>query len=90
MDIKNATISRVDIVAVNNVTYIKNRNNSSDITYECQYINLNPPLNQGDIVGYLILIQDNETIGKYELSVKENVEALSVFEKAYYNLLNFM
>lgn len=90
VDIKNATISRVDIVAVNNVTYIKNRNNSSDITYECQYINLNPPLNQGDIVGYLILIQDNETIGKYELSVKENVEALSVFEKAYYNLLNFM
>ncbi len=90
VDIKNATVSKIDIVALNDITYIKNKNNSSEITYECRYTNLNPPLNSGDIVGNLILIQNNTSIGTYDLTVKENVEALSFIEKAYENLLNLI
>ncbi|MCD7894502.1 MAG: D-alanyl-D-alanine carboxypeptidase [Erysipelotrichaceae bacterium] len=90
VDIKNATVSSVDIVALNDITYIKNKNNTSEITYNLEYTNLNPPLNQGDVVGYLIIMQDNESIGSYELSVKEDVEALSLIEKAYENLLDFL
>ncbi|MCD8029156.1 MAG: D-alanyl-D-alanine carboxypeptidase [Erysipelotrichaceae bacterium] len=90
VDIKNATISSVDIVALNDITYIKNKNNASKITYECQYTNLNPPLNAGDVVGYLLLKQDNETIGSYELTIKQNIKALSLIEKAYDYLLNFI
>ncbi len=90
VEIKNATISQIDIVAINDITYIKNKNTTSSFTYECQYTNLQPPLKQGDIIGYLLLKEDNQTIGQYELSVKENVEALSMMEKGIQYLIDFI
>ena len=80
----------VNIIPLNDITYVIDKNKESQISYDIHYHSLVAPMKNGDVIGELVLKKDNEIIGRYPLTCLEDIESLSFLEKVMIELKNFI
>jgi len=81
VNIEKAKLSKVDIVPVSDVTDLyKKTEERANITYELDINNIKAPIKKGDLVGKLLLIENNKVVKKVDLTVKEDVKKANIFE----------
>lgn len=82
--IERANIDSVDIIPTENVNSLyKKADGIGNINYEIDVDNLKAPISKGDVVGKLILKQDDQTIKNIDLTVKEDVKKANFFQLYY-------
>ena len=81
VNIDNARVSQVEIIAKVDIQYVQDKNDTTKVTYQMNYTNLVPPLKKGEVVGHLLLMRGDVNIGSFDVTVKTDVEALSFVEK---------
>lgn len=81
VNIDNARVSQVEIIAKDDIQYVQDKNDTTKVTYQMNYTNLVPPLKKGEVVGHLLLMRGDVNIGSFDVTVKTDVEALSFVEK---------
>lgn len=81
VNIDNARVSQVEIIAKDDIQYVQDKNDTTRVTYQMNYTNLVPPLKKGEVVGHLLLMRGDVNIGSFDVTVKTDVEALSFVEK---------
>ena len=81
VNIDNARVSQVEIIAKVDIQYVQDKNDTTKVTYQMNYTNLVPPLKKGEVVGHLLLMRGDINIGSFDVTVKTDVEALSFVEK---------
>lgn len=81
VNIDNARVSQVEIIAKDDIQYVQDKNDTTKVTYQMNYTNLVPPLKKGEVVGHLLLMRGDINIGSFDVTVKTDVEALSFVEK---------
>ena len=81
VNIDNARVSQVEIIAKVDIQYVQDKNDTTKVTYQMNYTNLVPPLKKGEVVGHLLLMRGDINIGSFDVTVKMDVEALSFVEK---------
>ena len=80
-EVEKGKIKYVDIVPLDEVTFLNKKGTSKkNASYEVNVDNLKAPIKQGDIVGSLIIKEDNEIIREVPLTIKEDVEKANIFE----------
>jgi len=71
----------VDLVPSTNVSFLnKKGSNKKNASYEINVDALKAPIKKGDVVGKLIIKEDNEIIREIDITVKEDVEKANIFE----------
>lgn len=79
-DVKNGKESKANIVSVKDVIYVKKKHEDINISYTLKYNDLIAPIHKGDIVGTLILKDNKNILGTYELTVDKDIEAMTFIE----------
>lgn len=78
--IKNAKDKKVNIVSLKDVIYVKKKNEDINISYTLKYKYLSAPIKKGEVIGELVLKDNNKIIGHYDLSVDKDIEAKTFIE----------
>lgn len=81
VSIDNAKVRQIEAVAKEDIQYVQDKSDSTEVTYQMNYINLVPPLKKGETIGHLLLMRQDENIASFEIIVNQDVEALSFVEK---------
>jgi D-alanyl-D-alanine carboxypeptidase (penicillin-binding protein 5/6) len=82
--IERANIDSVDIIPTEDVNSLyKKADGVGNINYEIDVDNLKAPISKGEVVGKLILKQDDKTIKTIDLTVKEDVKKANFFQLYY-------
>ena len=77
----------VDLVPINDVSFLnKKGSNRKNASYEINVGDLKAPLKQGDVVGNLIIKEDNEIIREVQITVKNDVEKANIIELYFRHL----
>lgn len=79
--IENAKVQEIEAVAKEDIQYVQDKSDSTEVTYQINYTNLVPPLKKGETIGHLLLMRQDENIASFEIIVNQDVEALSFVEK---------
>ena len=79
--IDNAKVQQIEAVAKEDIQYVQDKSDSTEVTYQINYTNLVPPLKKGETIGHLLLMHENVNIASFEMIVNQDVEALSFIEK---------
>lgn len=82
--INHAKQSHVNIVCKEDVQYVKDKTSKDEIKYKMNYTNLVPPIQKGETIGHILLIQSDMNIASFPLSVESDVDALTLPEKMYH------
>lgn len=70
-----------DLVPVTDVSFLNKKGiNKKNASYEIIVDKLKAPIKKGDIVGKLIIKEDNELIREVDITVKKDVEKANIFE----------
>jgi len=79
--IEKGKIDTVDIVSKEKITDLyKKTDGESEFTYELKVDKIKAPVKNGDVVGKLILKENNSEIKTIDLTVKEDVEKASILD----------
>lgn len=81
VSIDNAKVRQIEAVAKEDIQYVQDKSDSTEVTYQMNYTNLVPPLKKGETIGHLLLMRQDENIASFEIIVNQDVEALSFVEK---------
>lgn len=81
--IEHAKVNQVEVVAKEDITYLQDKSDENPVTYQINYTNLVPPLQKGEVIGHLLLMRNDVNIASFDLTVKQDVLALSFFEKTW-------
>ena len=77
----------VDLVPLNEVSFLNKKGSAKkNASYEINVDKLKAPLKHGDIVGNLIIKEDNEVIREVPITVKGDVEKANLFELYFRHL----
>lgn len=88
VDVEKGKLQKVDIVAKENVNNLyKKIDGEKEIKYDLQIDNIKAPIKVGDVVGKMILKDENEE-RIIDLTVKEAVDKANIFE-LYFRYLKF-
>lgn len=79
--IENAKVRQIEAIAKEDIQYVQDKSDSTEVTYQMNYTNLVPPLKKGETIGHLLLMRQDVNIGSFDIIVDEDVEALSFVEK---------
>lgn len=83
IQIHNTKEEKMDVIVLEDISYIINRSLENKIDYKVEYLSFIPPLSSQDIIGYLLVYRNDEMIGRYPLYLKSDVHVLSFFEKIF-------
>lgn len=87
-EIEKGNKKYVDIVTKSSYNMVTEKSNKlGEITYETELNKISAPINKGDIVGKLIIKNDNNKIGEVELTINEDIKKANLFE-LYLRYLN--
>ena len=81
VSIDNAKVRQIEAIAKEDIQYVQDKSDSTEVTYQMNYTNLVPPLKKGETIGHLLLMRQDENIASFEIIVNQDVEALSFVEK---------
>lgn len=81
VSIDNAKVRQIEAIAKEDIQYVQDKSDSTEVTYQINYTNLVPPLKKGETIGHLLLMRQDENIASFEIIVNQDVEALSFVEK---------
>ena len=71
----------IDLVPINQISFLNKKSQTKkNASYEVKVDSLKAPLKHGDVVGTLIIKEDNEVIREVPITVKEDVSKANVFE----------
>ena len=80
-DIAKSIERKVDIVPLEDIKILnKKMQNKRMVTYKININNIEAPVNKGDIVGSITLIEDDKETRTIPLTVKENIKKANIFE----------
>ena len=80
-DIAKSIERKVDIVPLEDIKILnKKMQNKRMVTYKININNIEAPVNKGDIVGSITLIEDDKETRTIPLTVKESIKKANIFE----------
>lgn len=83
--------NKIEIVPVEDVTVLyKKIDGEINPTYDVKINEINLPVKKGDVVGKIIVYNDNKKINEISLTVKNNVDKCNLFELYFKNLKNIL
>ncbi|MFA5604007.1 MAG: hypothetical protein WDA12_04095 [Bacilli bacterium] len=81
LEVEKGKQKYVDIVPIDNITILNKKSDQKKIaTYEIEVEDLKAPLKKGDIVGELIIKENDKITRKIGVTVKDNVEKANFIE----------
>lgn len=90
LSIINSEIQNLDIVVLEEVSYILNVNNIDDISYEIEYFTNEPPIYSDVAIGVLKLFVGDNISFEYDVFSVEDVEKESIFKKTWNQFKRFL
>ena len=85
--ISKAIKRRVDIVPLDDIKILNQKMaNKKSVTYQMEINELSAPLKHGDVVGSIVLYENDKKTRTISLTVKENVDKANIFELYFRNL----
>lgn len=89
ISISKATKETVNIVPTENVTLLhKKSDKKKNTSYKLELDDIQVPLKKGEIVGNLILTEDNDVIRKIPVTISEDIQKANIFELYLRHLLD--
>ena len=88
--IENAKVKTVDVICKEDVVYVKDKSSTDEVTYEINYTDLLPPIKKGETIGHILLMKSDVNIGSFEVTINQDIEALTLPEKMYNYLKAFI
>ena len=87
VEIEKGKNKYVDLVPLNEVNFLnKKGNNKKNASYEVNVDNLSAPLKKGDIVGNLVIKDDESIIREVPITVREDIEKANILELYFRHL----
>ena len=83
IEIDNAKVKTIKVIALEDIIYIKDRSKEESFTYTMNYTNMIPPIHKSESIGHLLLFKDNVNIGSYEIYSDQDIASLSLIEKIF-------
>lgn len=90
VDIQNAKDPYVEVICKEDVVYVKDKSSQDEVTYEMNYTNLIPPIQKGDTIGHILLMRSDVNIASFEVTSSKDIEALTLPEKMYNYIKEFV
>lgn len=81
--IEDSREKEMNVKVNEDITYVQNRSENTEVTYHLEYNSLKPPMSSKDIAGYIVLYRNNENINSYPVYLENDVHALTFVEKLY-------
>lgn len=79
--IESAVQRKVDIIPIEDIKILnKKQENKKNVTYKIEVEDLEAPINKGDKVGTITLVENDKITRTINLTVKENVKKANIFE----------
>lgn len=88
--IDNAKVKTIEAVCKEDVVYVKDKSSKEEVTYEINYTNLVAPIQKGETIGHILLMRSDVNIASFDLTIQQDVEALTLIEKVYNYLKVFL
>ena len=83
IEIFNAKARYIEVISKEDITYTKDKSKNDEYAYSIDYVKTNAPISQDDVIGYLMIYRNNETISSFKLYSLNDIKALSFLEKTY-------
>jgi len=90
VEIINGKSKTVNIRLLNAATELENINEERNYTYNINVKEIKAPVNIGDIIGELEVIENNEVISRHSITVMENVRRANLWDLYRRNLQMFL
>ncbi len=82
-DVKQGKAKTANLISEQDIVYVHDRNSTEEVTHTITYMTQNAPLKRGDVVARLDIIKSEIVVASYNLTVEEDVDALSFLEKFF-------
>ena len=90
-EVNNGYDRYVNIVPIEDVTFLtKKMDEKINPTYKVKVKNLQAPIKKGDIVGKLIVMDNNKTIKEIDLTVEKDIKRANIFKVYFRNLFDII
>lgn len=87
VEIEKGKKKYVDLVPLNEVSFLnKKGSNKKNASYEVNVDNLSAPLKKGDVVGNLVIKDDENVIREVPITVREDIEKANIIELYFRHL----
>lgn len=83
IEVDHAKVKYIEVISKEDITYTKDKSKNDEYAYTMEYIKRNAPISKDDVIGYLMLYKNKESIASFKLYSLHDVKALSFFEKTY-------
>lgn len=81
--IDNSREKEMNVVVSEDISYIQNKSQTTEVTHKLEYGPLVPPISSKDVIGHLAIYRDGNNIASYPLYLENDVHVLSFVEKLY-------
>ena len=79
-NISKAKVEKINIVPTRDVTVLSKKTDKINPTYKVKVNDLNVPIKKGDIIGKLIVYNDDEILDTIDLTVDKDIKKANVLE----------